>query len=103
MPGTAHIHKTYKGNELSFGHSVRMDPSLANIYARYSGPHTPSVIRVKSGTVTSVLLLTKLEAVFVLPTFYVLFTRYVPILQLKSKGLAYSSNKGSRDSSQLSL
>lgn len=80
-----------------------MDPSLANIYARYSGPHTPSVIRVKSGTVTSVLLLTKLEAVFVLPTFYVLFTRYVSVLQLKSKGLAYPSNKGSRDSSQLSL
>lgn len=58
--------------KLTKGMSCHLDialgwTSLANIYACYSGPHTPSVIRVKSGTVTSVLLLTKLEAVFVLP------------------------------------
>lgn len=70
----------------------------------YSGPHPPSVIRVnQTEIVTSVLLLTTLEAVSVLPMFYVLCNLRVTVLQLQSEGLAYSSNKSSLDSSQLSL
>lgn len=58
LPGTEQIHKTLlKRNKLSFGHNVRMDPSLGNAYVSYSIPHRASVIRVNPEAVTSILAL----------------------------------------------
>lgn len=96
--------KLKQGNKLSPGHGLRLDPNLANASASYSGPHPPCKIRVsQTEAVTTVRLLATLEAASVLPMFYVLCNLCVSGLQLRSKGLAYSSNKCSPDSSPCSL
>ena len=46
MPGTEQRHKTLKGNRLSFGYNVRMDPNLANAYIKFSVSPPPGVRRV---------------------------------------------------------